>query len=382
MTTPHPAPELSSDEQQRYARHLILPHVGAEGQRLLKQARVLVAGAGGLGSASALYLAAAGVGTLGLVDHDVVDASNLQRQVIHGVSTLGMPKVESAARRLRDLNPHVRIELHHTRLTRHDALNIIRDYDLVVDGTDNFPARYLLNDACVLLGKPLVYGSVFRFEGQVSVFGLADGPCYRCLLPEPPPPNSVPSCAEAGVLGVLPGTIGTLQATEALKLILGAGDVLSGRLLLNDALDMTFNTITLPKRASCLACGDNPTITELIDYDAFCGVSGDPIPAEQTPRQIKARLDTGEPLILLDVREPFELQISRLDGARNIPMSEINARWQEIPRDQPVVVFCHTGVRSANLIAALREAGYDNLINLAGGIDAWSREVDASVPRY
>src|SRR5690554_217979 len=382
MTTPHPAPELSPDEQQRYARHLILPHVGAEGQRLLKQARVLVAGAGGLGSASALYLAAAGVGTLGLVDHDVVDASNLQRQVIHGESTLGMPKVESAARRLRDLNPHVRIELHHTRLTRHNALNIIRDYDLVVDGTDNFPARYLLNDACVLLGKPLVYGSVFRFEGQVSVFGLADGPCYRCLLPEPPPPNSVPSCAEAGVLGVLPGTIGTLQATEALKLILGAGDVLSGRLLLYDALDMTFNTITLPKRASCLACGDNPTITELIDYDAFCGVSGDPIPAEQTPRQIKARLDTGEPLILLDVREPFELQISRLDGARNIPMSEINARWQEIPRDQPVVVFCHTGVRSANLIAALREAGYDNLINLAGGIDAWSREVDASVPRY
>lgn len=382
MTTPHPAPELSPDEQQRYARHLILPHVGAEGQRLLKQARVLVAGAGGLGSASALYLAAAGVGTLGLVDHDVVDASNLQRQVIHGESTLGMPKVESAARRLRDLNPHVRIELHHTRLTRHNALNIIRDYDLVVDGTDNFPARYLLNDACVLLGKPLVYGSVFRFEGQVSVFGLADGPCYRCLLPEPPPPNSVPSCAEAGVLGVLPGTIGTLQATEALKLILGAGDVLSGRLLLYDALDMTFNTITLPKRASCLACGDNPTITELIDYDAFCGVSGDPMPAEQTPRQIKARLDTGEPLILLDVREPFELQISRLDGARNIPMSEINARWQEIPRDQPVVVFCHTGVRSANLIAALREAGYDNLINLAGGIDAWSREVDASVPRY
>jgi len=382
MTTPHPAPELSPDEQQRYARHLILPHVGAEGQRLLKQARVLVAGAGGLGSASALYLAAAGVGTLGLVDHDVVDASNLQRQVIHGESTLGMPKVESAARRLRDLNPHVRIELHHTRLTRHNALNIIRDYDLVVDGTDNFPARYLLNDACVLLGKPLVYGSVFRFEGQVSVFGLADGPCYRCLLPEPPPPNSVPSCAEAGVLGVLPGTIGTLQATEALKLILGAGDVLSGRLLLYDALDMTFNTITLPKRASCLACGDNPTITELIDYDAFCGVSGDPIPAEQTPRQIKARLDTGEPLILLDVREPFELQISRLDSARNIPMSEINARWQEIPRDQPVVVFCHTGVRSANLIAALREAGYDNLINLTGGIDAWSREVDASVPRY
>lgn len=382
MTTPPDRPDLSAEEQQRYARHLILPHVGPEGQRRLAQARVLVAGVGGLGSASALYLAAAGVGTLGLVDSDAVDLSNLQRQVLHGEGTLGVPKVESAARRLRDLNPQVRIEPHHARLTRHNALDILRQYDLVVDGTDNFPARYLLNDACVLLGKPLVYGSVFQFDGQVSVFGMPDGPCYRCLLPQPPPPGSVPTCAEAGVLGVLPGTIGTLQATEALKLILGAGNLLVGRLLLYDALDMTFDTIQLPKRESCPVCGAHPTITELIDYDAFCGVSNDPAPSEQTPSQIKARLEAGEPLQLLDVREPYELRLSRLNGAQNIPMSEMNARWQEIPRDRPVVVFCHTGVRSTNLIDALREVGYTNLINLVGGIDAWSREVDSSVPRY
>ena len=382
MSTPPDLPDLTPVERQRYARHLTLAQVGTEGQRRLKRARVLIAGAGGLGSASALYLAAAGVGTLGLVDQDEVDATNLQRQVIHGESTLGVPKVESAALRVRDLNPHVRVETYHVRLTRHNALDIIRQYDLVVDGTDNFPARYLLNDACVMLGKPLVYGSVFRFEGHVSVFGLADGPCYRCLQPEPPPPGSVPSCAEAGVLGVLPGTIGTLQATEALKLILGAGEPLSGRLLIYDALDMTFDTIRLPKRASCPVCGPNPTVTELIDYDAFCGLPVEPSPGEQTPRQIRARLDAGEPLLLLDVREPFELDICHLDGAQNIPMSEIGYRWQEIPRDRPVVVFCHTGIRSANLIAALREAGYTNLINLAGGIDAWSREVDSSVPRY
>ena len=382
MSTPPDLPDLTPVERQRYARHLTLAQVGTEGQRRLKRARVLIAGAGGLGSASALYLAAAGVGTLGLVDQDEVDATNLQRQVIHGESTLGVPKVESAARRVRDLNPHVRVETYHTRLTRHNALDIIRNYDLVVDGTDNFPARYLLNDACVMLGKPLVYGSVFRFEGHVSVFGLADGPCYRCLQPEPPPPGSVPSCAEAGVRGVLPGTIGTLQATEALKLILGAGEPLSGRLLIYDALDMTFDTIRLPKRTSCPVCGPNPTVTELIDYDLFCGLAVESSPWDQTPRQIRARLDAGEPLLLLDVREPFELDICHLDGAQNIPMSEIGYRWQEIPRDRPVVVFCHTGVRSANLIAALREAGYTNLINLAGGIDAWSREVDSSVPRY
>lgn len=382
MTTPTDRSDLSPAEQQRYARHLILPPVGAQGQRRLKQARVLVAGVGGLGSASALYLAAAGVGTIGLVDSDVVDLSNLQRQVLHGESTLGLPKVESAARRLRDLNPHVQIKLHHERLTADNALGIIQNYDIVIDGTDNFPARYLLNDACALVGRPLVYGSVFQFEGQVSVFGQPQGPCYRCLMPEPPPPGSVPTCAEAGVLGVLPGTIGTLQATEALKLILGVGEPLSGRLLIYDALDMTFDTIALPKRPGCPVCGENPTVTELIDYDAFCGARHEPVPAEQTARQIKARLDAGEPLLLLDVREPFELQLSHLDGAQNIPMSEMNARWQEIPRDRPVVVFCHTGVRSVNLIEALREEGYDNLINLAGGIDAWSREVDPSVPRY
>ncbi len=391
MTLPTQISDLTPAERQRYARHLILPQVGADGQRKLKQARVLIIGTGGLGSPAALYLAAAGIGHLGLVDYDVVDISNLQRQVIHGESTLGVPKVESAARRLRDLNPHVTVEVHHEPLTRHNALDLIARYDVVIDGTDNFPTRYLANDACVMVGKPLVYGSVFRFEGQASVFGLKDGPCYRCLLPEPPPPGSVPSCAEAGVLGVLPGTIGTIQATEALKLILGVGEPLAGRLLLYDALEMTFDTIRLPKRANCPVCGEHPTITELIDYEAFCGAPGhppidppvaDPSAPEQTPRQIKARLDAGEPLLLLDVREPFELQLSRVDGALNIPMSQMAERWSEIPRDRPVVVFCHTGVRSANLIDALREVGYTNLINLVGGIDAWSREVDPSVPRY
>lgn len=385
MSTPNQPYDLTPDEQRRYARHLTLPHVGPEGQRKLKQARVLIAGAGGLGSASALYLAAAGVGRLGLVDFDVVDASNLQRQVIHGESTLGLPKVESAARRLRDLNPHIAVETYHDKLTSHNALDVLSRYDVVVDGTDNFAARYLLNDACMLTGKPLIYGAVYRFEGQVSVFGLPGGPCYRCLLPEPPPPGSVPSCAEAGVLGVLPGTIGTLQATEALKLVLGAGEPLAGRLLLYDALAMTFDTIRLPKRADCPACGAHPTIT-LIDYETYCSVdhATDPQPAfqQQSARQVKARLDAGERLLLLDVREPYELQLSALDGALNVPMSEMAARWSEIPREQPVVVFCHTGVRSASLIDALREVGYTNLINMAGGIDAWSREVDSSVPRY
>jgi len=385
MTEPAPPPDLSPAEQRRYARHLSLPEVGAEGQRRLKQARVLIVGAGGLGSASALYLAAAGVGTLGLIDFDRVDASNLQRQVLHGESTLGRPKVESAARRLGDLNPHISLETHHAPLTRHNALDLFARYDLVVDGTDNFPARYLANDACVMLGKPLVYAAVYRFEGQISVFGLTDGPCYRCLMPAPPPPGSVPTCAEAGVLGVLPGTLGTLQATEALKLILGIGEPLSGRLLLYDALAMTFDTIALRKRADCPVCGAHPTITALIDYDTFCGVgggSGDPPFQEQTASQIRARLEAGEPLLLLDVREPYELQLSALDGALNLPMSQLAARWRDIPRDRPVVVFCHTGVRSVSVIHALREAGYTNLINLAGGIDAWSREVDASVPRY
>lgn len=385
MSTPTDPRDLTPAEQRRYARHLTLPHVGPQGQRKLKKARVLIAGAGGLGSASALYLAAAGVGTLGLIDFDVVDDSNLQRQVIHGESTLGLPKVESAARRLRDLNPHVTIETYHEKLTSHNALSVLSRYDVVLDGTDNFPARYLLNDACLLIGRPLVYGAIYRFEGQVSVFGLPGGPCYRCLLPQPPPPDSVPSCAEAGVLGVLPGTIGTLQATEALKLVLDVGEPLSGRLLLYDALAMAFDTIQLPKRAGCPLCNMHPTIT-VIDYEDYCRMDHTAIrpPAfqQQSARQVKARLDAGERLLLLDVRESYEVQLSALSGALNIPMSEMAARWGEIPREQPVVVFCHTGVRSANLIDTLREEGYTNLINLAGGIDAWSREVDPAVPRY
>lgn len=388
-----PLLDFSPEELTRYSRHIILPQVGREGQLKLKQSRVIVVGTGGLGSPISMYLAAAGVGHLGLVDFDVVDVTNLQRQVVHSQSTLGMKKVDSAAMRLRGLNPHITIETHAEPLTRQNALEVLAPYDIIVDGTDNFPARYLLNDAAVMLGKPLVYGSIFRFEGQASVFDARQGPCYRCLLPAPPPPHLVPSCAEAGVFGILPGTIGTIQATEVLKLILGIGDPLIGRLLIYDALDMTFETIRLPKRENCPVCGPNPTITQLIDYEEFCGVPGHPpTPSGQIARQdqiadltvqrIKARLDAGEPLLLLDIRESYELMISRLEGARHIPMSEIQERHAEIPRDQPVVIFCHHGVRSARLIAALQEIGYTNLINMRGGIDAWSKEIDPSVPRY
>ncbi len=387
MTSPNP--DLSPEELTRYSRHIILPQVGREGQLQLKQARVIVIGTGGLGSPISMYLAAAGVGTLGLVDFDVVDVTNLQRQIVHSQSTLGMKKVESAALRLRGLNPYLTLETYAEPLTRQNALDILARYDILVDGTDNFPARYLLNDAAVLLGKPLVYGSIFRFEGQVSVFDAQRGPCYRCLLPAPPPPHLVPSCAEAGVFGILPGTIGTLQATEVLKLILGIGDPLIGRLLIYDALDMSFETIRLPKRANCPVCGAHPTITQLIDYEEFCGMPGHtPEPARQdsltdlTVQAVKARLDAGEELLLLDIREPYELLINHLDGARNVPMSEIEDRLTEIPRDRPVVVFCHHGVRSVRLIRALQEIGYTNLINMRGGIDAWSREIDPAVPRY
>ncbi|HEX3053768.1 MAG TPA: molybdopterin-synthase adenylyltransferase MoeB [Aggregatilineaceae bacterium] len=375
---------LTPSERRRYARHLSLPQVGAEGQQKLKAASVLVVGTGGLGSPVSMYLAAAGIGRLGLVDFDVVDTSNLQRQIVHGESTVGQPKVESARRRLLDINPHVVIEPHHTALTSQNALDILKSYDVIVDGTDNFPARYLLNDAAVMLGKPLVYGSIFRFEGQVSVFALNDGPCYRCLLPKPPTPDMVPSCAEAGVLGVLPGTIGTFQATEVIKLILGIGEPLIGRLLIYDALDMAFDIIRLPKRATCPICGDHPTITRLIDYEEFCGMSKNQPSAylDLSPRDIKARLDGNDPLVLLDVREPYELTISHLDRALHIPMSEMSQRWQEIPRDQPVVVFCHSGVRSVNLIMQLVEVGYTNLINMQGGINAWARDVDPTVPLY
>lgn len=386
---------LTPGERSRYARHISLPQVGVEGQTRLKAASVLVVGTGGLGSPVSMYLAAAGVGRLGIVDFDVVDATNLQRQIVHGESTLGVPKVESAAARLRDINPHVQIEAHHLALTSDNALDVLAGYDVIVDGTDNFPTRYLLSDATVMLGKPLVYGSIFRFEGQVSVFGTPDGPCYRCLLPEPPPPHLVPSCAEGGVLGVLPGTIGTLQATEVLKLLLGVGEPLVGRLLLYDALDMTFETIRLPKRADCPACGAHPTVTELIDYDAFCGVPGrnhapggaseagdETLGADTTVRHVKARLDAGEPLMLLDIREPYELMISHLEGAVHIPMGQVPVRLDELPRERPVIVFCHTGVRSARLVDQLRAAGYDNVSNMLGGINAWSREIDPSVPVY
>lgn len=384
------APDLQQAELARYARHLSLPQVALEGQRKLKASSVLVVGTGGLGSPASMYLAAAGVGRIGLVDFDVVDASNLQRQIVHGQSTLGVAKVDSAAARLRDLNPYVTVEPHRVLLSSQNALDIMAAYDVIVDGTDNFPARYLLNDAAVLLGKPLVYGSIFRFEGQVSVFGLENGPCYRCLLPEPPPPHLVPSCAEAGVLGVLPGTIGTIQATEAIKVLLGIGQLLAGRLLLYDALDMTFETIRLSKRSDCPVCGDHPTITALIDYDAFCGMPGHLAQAESmtdlkpevTVQEVKAHLDAGDPLVIVDVREPYELMISHLDGALAIPLSEMNERVGEIPRDQPVAVMCRSGVRSGRLVDQLRAAGYSNVTNMVGGINQWAREIDPSLALY
>lgn len=390
-TMTQPTNGLSSEETTRYARHLILPQVGPAGQQKLKAASVLVVGTGGLGSPISMYLAAAGVGRIGLVDFDVVDQTNLQRQIVHSERTLGAPKVESAALRLRDLNHHITIEIHHTPLTSQNALAIMAPYDVILDGTDNFPTRYLLNDASVMLGKPLVYGSIFRFEGQVSVFATKTGPCYRCLVPQPPPAHLVPNCAEAGVLGILPGTIGTIQATEAIKLILGIGEPLIGRLLIYDALDMSFETITLPKRANCPVCGPNPTITELIDYEGFCGMPAYEDSAFQRPssngwtvQEIKTRLDAGEPLMLLDIREPYELAISRLSHpqAVHIPLSQMAVRWPEIPRDRPVVVFCHAGVRSANLIEQLRAQGYTNLINMIGGIDDWASKIDPSVPHY
>ena len=390
-------PPLSAAEKTRYARHIILPQVGVEGQQKLKAANVVVVGTGGLGSPIAMYLAAAGVGRLGLVDYDVVDATNLQRQIVHGESTVGVPKVESAAARLHDLNPHIRVETHATPLTSQNALDILARYDVIVDGTDNFPTRYLLNDAAVMLGKPLVYGSIFRFEGQVSVFDATRGPCYRCLLPTPPPPHLVPSCAEAGVFGVLPGTIGTLQATEVLKLILGIGEPLIGQLLLYDALSAEFERISIPKRADCPICGANPTITELLDYEQFCGAPGytrehDPFAgrphpeydpeADLTVEEVKARLDAGEPLLLVDVREPSERDIAHIEGAHPLPESQFAAHMEQLPRDRPVVLFCRKGIRSAELVAQLRAAGWRNVYNMVGGIDAWAQKIDPSLPRY
>lgn len=379
--------DLTPRERLRYARHLILPDVGIEGQRRLKAARALVIGAGGLGSPVGLYLAAAGVGKIGLVDFDVVDETNLHRQVLFGESDIGRHKLDAAVDRLRDVNPHIEIVPHPVRLTSENALELFADYDLVVDGTDNFPTRYLVNDACVLSGKPYVYGSIFRFEGQVSVFAAKDGPCYRCLFREPPPPGLVPSCGEAGVLGVLPGVIGSLQALEAIKWILGVGDSLVGRLVLFDALALRFREVRIRRNPDCPVCGDRPTVTELIDYEAFCGLkpaSGAESLPEITPAELKERLDRGDALTIVDVREPHEWEIANLEpyGARLIPMREIDARLGELDRDAEIVLHCKTGGRSAIVLRRLREAGYTRLWNLKGGILAWVDEVDPSLAKY
>ena len=380
------APQLSNEEIARYSRHLIMPEVALDGQKKLKQARVLTIGAGGLGSPLALYLAAAGVGTLGIVDFDVVDESNLQRQIIHGTSDLGRPKMESARDRINDINPNVRVETYEEPLSSENAMEIFKDFDIVVDGTDNFPTRYLVNDACVLSGKPNVYGSIFRFEGQASVFYAEEGPCYRCLYPEPPPPGLVPSCAEGGVLGILPGAIGTIQATETVKLILGIGEPLIGRLLLYDALGMRFREMKLRKDPNCPVCGENPTVTKLIDYQEFCGIpqakaqAEDEVP-EITVKELKEKLENGEGISVLDVREPHEYEVANI-GARLIPLGELPERLVELDRDTPLAIHCKTGGRSANAVKLLQDAGFENAFNVKGGSTAWSEEIDPSVPKY
>jgi adenylyltransferase/sulfurtransferase len=382
-------PELTTDELSRYSRHLILPEVGMEGQQRLKAARVLCVGTGGLGSPLAFYLAAAGVGTLGLVDFDVVDASNLQRQIIHSTKDIGRKKLDSAAEKLIALNPALNVVKHETMLTSANALEILKDYDVVADGTDNFPTRYLVNDACVLLGKPNVYGSIFRFEGQASVFATEAGPCYRCLYPEPPPPGLVPSCAEGGVLGILPGLVGVIQATEVIKLILGKGESLAGRLLLVDALNMRFRELKLRKNPECPICGTHRTITKLIDYEQFCGLAPktnqenqvtNGIP-QMTVKELKQRIDAGEDMYILDVREPFEYRIANI-GGKLIPMNDVPKRLDEIDREREVVVQCKSGGRSQKVAEFLKQAGYPKVANLAGGILAWSNEIDPKVPKY
>jgi molybdopterin/thiamine biosynthesis adenylyltransferase/rhodanese-related sulfurtransferase len=387
LTQPEIRPvNLTNDEVLRYSRHLIMPEVGMEGQLKLKAARVLCIGAGGLGSPLALYLAAAGVGTLGVVDFDVVDYTNLQRQVIHTTADVGRKKLQSAAEKVKAINPFIQLRPFETRLTSENALEIFRDFDIIVDGTDNFPTRYLVNDACVLTGKPNVYGSIFRFEGQVSVFATQDGPCYRCLYPEPPPPGLVPSCAEGGVLGILPGLVGVMQATEAIKLILGKGEPLVGRLLLVDALGMRFRELKLRKNPDCPACGNHPTVTKLIDYNEFCGIRGEEKPVasnvpEIQPEELKARLDAGEDIFILDVREPHEYQICNLQGYL-IPLGELASRAHELDSSREIVAHCRSGMRSAKAVSFLQQAGFRKVKNLAGGILAWSDKVDPSVPKY
>jgi sulfur-carrier protein adenylyltransferase/sulfurtransferase len=376
---------LSQAEILRYSRHLLLPEVGLAGQRKLKAARVLTVGAGGLGSPLSLYLAAAGVGTIGIVEFDVVDLTNLQRQIVHGTSTLGRSKLESAEARLTDVNPNVRIEKHEARLTSENALEILADYDIVVDGTDNFPTRYLVNDACVLLGKPNVYGSIFRFEGQSSLFYAKEGPCYRCLYSEPPPPGLVPSCAEGGVLGVLPGIIGSIQALETIKWIIGAGDSLIGRLVLFDALKLRFRELRLRKDPACPICGESPTIRELIDYEAFCGIGAEPtyagpeITAEELRREMQEK---GSELVLIDVREPHEWDIAHIEGARLIPLGQLPERLGELDGHAEIVTHCHHGVRSRKALQLLKGAGFSRVRSLAGGIDAWADRVEIGMPRY
>ncbi len=384
-------PELDKEEIARYSRHLIMPEVGMEGQRKLKNASILLIGAGGLGSPLGLYLAAAGVGRLGIVDFDVVDQSNLQRQILHGTKDIGRPKLQSAKERLSDVNPHVQIDTYQLALKSDNALKIVSDYDIVIDGTDNFQTRYLANDASVLLGKPNVYGSIFRFDGQASVFyPKAGGPCYRCLYPEPPPPGLVPSCAEGGVLGILPGIIGVIQATEAIKLIIGEGEPLIGRLLLFDALKMSFKELKLRRNPECLLCGENPTIKELIDYDQFCGITPQAVPPPQTsdweitPIQLKERLDRGDPMTIIDVREPHEWQIANLEnhGSRLIPLDQFADRLKELDPEDDIVVHCKMGGRSAKAYDVLKRAGFKKIKNLKGGILAWADQVDRSLPKY
>ncbi len=378
-------PPLSQAEVLRYSRHLLLPEVGLDGQRKLKAARVLVIGAGGLGSPVALYLAAAGVGTIGMVDFDAVDLTNLQRQILHGTASLGRPKLDSARDRLGDLNPNVLIEPHATRLTAANALEILGAYDVVIDGTDNFPTRYLVNDACVLLGKPNVYGSIFRFEGQASLFHTPEGPCYRCLYSEPPPPGLVPSCAEGGVFGVLPGVIGSVQALEAIKWIIGAGESLVGRLVLFDALRLRFRELRLRKEPACPLCGDHPSIRELIDYESFCGLGAAParegsiVGAHELRRELDAN---GDGIVLLDVREPHEWEIAHIAGARLIPLVQLPARLSELDSHVEIVTHCHHGARSMRALEILRGAGFNKVRSLEGGIDAWAALVDAHLPRY
>jgi molybdopterin/thiamine biosynthesis adenylyltransferase/rhodanese-related sulfurtransferase len=382
-------PELTREEILRYSRHLLIPEVGLEGQKKLLAASTLIIGTGGLGSPAALYLAAGGVGRIGLVDFDVVDSSNLQRQIIHGTGTVGDLKVESARDRLRDLNPGIQVDIFNEPFTSENAMQIARDYDILIDGTDNFPTRYLVNDLCVLTGKPNVYGSIYRFEGQASVFYAKEGPCYRCLFPEPPPPGLVPSCAEGGVLGVLPGTIGTIQATEAIKLLLGIGSSLVGRLLLYNALDMSFEYVKLKKNPNCKVCSPHPEVTRLIDYDAFCGVPGfdhDEGSAGKnwdiSATDLAARLQHGEKLRLIDVREPHELAISSLPGEELFPLGQLAARLPELDSAQELVLFCKTGSRSTRALELLVSAGFRKVKNLKGGINAWAREVDTNLPVY